>query len=181
MEENQQLNQKDIYVINLDQRRLMTLAGSLLLIIGFSFWFGMLFSAKMKHSSQEHAGTPTFLLDEMQDAESLKQLANDELEYLERNLPSTPPKAKPIQRNQNVESVTKTSGHYTVQVGAYSHEKDAIRVMKKLQNKGIRAQVDRGVLYYFVRAGKANRENSLVSLNQQIDKFLNVQSKIILR
>lgn len=181
MEENQHINQKDIYVINLDQRRLMTLAGSLLLVMGFSFWFGMIFSAKMKHSSQEHAGTPTFLLDEMQDAESLKQLANDELEYLERNLPSPPPQAKPIKRQQNTETAPTGNGHYTVQVGAYSHEKDAIRVMKKLQSKGIRAQVDRGVLYYFVRAGKANRENSLVSLNQKIDKLLNVQSKIIHR
>lgn len=192
LREEQQKQKKEIYRINLDHKRIVTLAGIFLLLMGFSFWLGSAFHSGERQISLDDSATPTFMLDEMQDPNELRMQANEELGYLERNLSKEqeiPVRNDPIQNNTqnfannssaNNSYQTQRSGHYTVQVGAYNHEKDAKRVANELKSKGVhQARVDRGVLYYFVRAGKATRENSLVSLHQKIDKLLNVKSKII--
>lgn len=205
---------KEVYVVNLDHRRIFLLSGSFLLLLGVAFWLGSSLNTSNRYQAIQEQETQTFSLDTIEDSEALRRRAQEELTRLE-NPPSVqgqqtenvfnasiPVREDPVvsdnvsSRSTSSHSYTnkkqtrisvssshsQTDGFYTVQVAAYKHEKDARRVARDLQTKGIaKVRVDRGILYYYVRAGKAVRENSLVSLNQKIEKILDVKSKIIFK
>lgn len=74
------------------------------------------------------------------------------------------PATKTVQRSSNISS----SAKYTIQVGAFVHEKDAIRLKNKLQKADIEARVERGIRFWFVRSGRSSDKSSLEAARQKI-------------
>jgi cell division septation protein DedD len=89
---------------------------------------------------------------------------------------SVKPLAKSVSKSSNTE---KEGIFYTVQVGAFAHEKDANELVKDLKKKGVDARVDKGTLYYFVRTGKASRKEALEPVYQKLTKKIKLNAIII--
>jgi len=93
-----------------------------------------------------------------------KKSKNLNASHLPENKISKPSKKsnKFLTENRSIEK------YYTLQLGAYKHEKDAQKFKKRLEALGIESRVDQGILYYFVRSGKSKTEKGL---DPQIQKI----------
>lgn len=69
--------------------------------------------------------------------------------------------------------------YYTIQVGAYSHEKDAKAIAEKIRKKGIDARVEKGKMYYFVRVGKSEKKDALEPVYQKLMDNLQIKAFIV--
>jgi len=77
--------------------------------------------------------------------------------------------SKPVKKSKKISTENiAVEKYYTLQLGAYKHEKDAQKFKKRLEALGIESRVDQGILYYFVRSGKSKTEKGLDSHIQKI-------------
>lgn len=77
------------------------------------------------------------------------------------------------------ENATRPIVGYTVQVAAFKHEKDALRLKSDLKKKGISARVEKGIRYYFVRTGKASSRKGLSSLARKVKSKTGIQTMVV--
>ena len=89
---------------------------------------------------------------------------------------SLPLASKQTKSNLNT---SKSGLSYTIQLGAYARENDAIKLVKELNAKKIKARVDKGVRFYFVRAGDAPSKESLSNMINEIKTKSNLNGIII--
>ena len=87
-----------------------------------------------------------------------------------RSLPS------PGSKKQKVSS---QKAFYTIQVGAFRHEKDAKALVSRLKKQNLKSYIDRGVKYYYVRMGKANSKERLLSQKSRVERAVNVKTLIL--
>ena len=88
----------------------------------------------------------------------------------------------PLSNRSSSRSKKKSSprkSFYTIQVGAFHHEKDAKSLVSRLKKKDIKAYIRKGVKYYYVRAGKANSKEKLFTRQTQIEQEANVKTLIL--
>lgn len=90
------------------------------------------------------------------------------------------PVSKPVVKANNKVVKPKTitakrSGKYTIQVAAFSKEKDANSLRSKMKKKGISARVDRGTRFYYVRSGLAKNRQVLKKNLDKIIKLFRVK------
>lgn len=69
--------------------------------------------------------------------------------------------------------------YYTIQIGAFRHEKDALALKNKLIDKGVSARVDGGKSYFFVRYGKSSDRERMVSLLKKIEPKLGLKAIVV--
>lgn len=87
--------------------------------------------------------------------------------------------------SSSAKPVTKTTSNqksYSVQLGAYVHEKDAISFRKKLLKEGLKeARVDRGIRFYYVRAGRFHNKSDVEQLYKKIHDTMKLEAIVVLR
>ncbi len=71
--------------------------------------------------------------------------------------------------------------YYSIQAGAYVHEKDAIRFQRELKKKGYDARVDRGIRFYYVRIGRSQNKEALEAMNKKIQDTMKLESILVQR
>ncbi|GEM_PF-2263791 len=85
----------------------------------------------------------------------------------------------PVKNKKRSTSVSEAANkQYFLQVAAYVHEKDALKLKAKLKKNGIKTMVVRGSRFWFVRSEKANEKNSLLSMQGKLEK-MNFQPVIL--
>ena len=74
------------------------------------------------------------------------------------------------------------AGHFSIQVAAFSKEKDASSLVRRMKADGFHdVRVDRGIRYYYVRTGRSRNKKMLAAKNERIKKLLNVKTLIVKR
>lgn len=209
-------NIKKIYVVNLDNKRIILLMGSFILLISLSFLIGLKSDFKNKHiiipaseSMGESLNSDTNQV--LASANASKEnnvlvLPEEDTRIFEKHESQTrddsflgdPPErsvikkmALPPQKNTVVKervkkensetTLEKLEKYYTIQIGAYVHEKDAISYQARLKKKDIESRIDHGKMYYFVRAGKSADKESLQPLLKKINNTLKLQAIVVQR
>lgn len=86
---------------------------------------------------------------------------------------------KQMQSKKTIENNAKSSQKmYSLQIGAFVHEKDAKILQKKLSKKSISTRIDRGIRFWFVRAMKVPHQKELKDLENKLTK-MNFQPIIV--
>lgn len=168
---------RKVYVINLDKPRIFLVLGFFFLLMGLAILAGYSLSPI---KNQEIPATAIPIVKEADEA-ILKEKIPTEQGFL---LPPEKPDLKennldiytedpfikpPPSRKKKMDfSVSEKEPFYTIQVGAFMHEKDALQLKELLKKKGIEARVDRGSRYWFVRVGKSNHRDKLQNLAQKL-------------
>ena len=211
---------KQIYVINLNQKRIFLVVGVFLIILGTSLWSGIKigrsyninfekddqFNVSDNAIRQKPLGIDDPLGSDyipVQNPENndllsgmerqgkiarpippihLPRLASkDRLDIktrdpMARKAPARTPSLS-VSKKQKLSSNKKAS--YTIQVGAFRHEKDAKSLVSRLKKKKIKSYIDRGVKYYYVRTGKASSKERLLAQKSRLDRAVNVKTLIL--
>ncbi len=81
-------------------------------------------------------------------------------------------------KKRNPSGPAAANKQYFLQVAAYVHEKDALKLKDKLKKNGIKTMVVRGSRFWFVRSEKVNEKNSLLSMQSKLEK-MNFQPVIL--
>jgi len=204
-------NMKKVYVINLDKKRILILVGAILSVVGTAFYAGSMqknsgYTAYEDFNSIMESGkSNNNLVSNSGELTPLEPIP--ELEIQSSNIPSNKPVLRTeedpflnaparrvtqqttISTSQNdtaslkpIKEITNSTGkYYTIQLGAYKRETDAIRYVNELGKKGIQARVDRGVMFYFVRAGKFKDKSDLEPLYKKIHDSLKLEAIVVYR
>lgn len=188
---------KRIYVLNLDSRRIIMLAGGLFILLGFFLFIGVQIGSndEVIHASEggseqstesetvsaNTAGRSVIDLNESESALPVKE-ADDMLPALDRKLgldggeKSIPVQSDPMSSgSQQKETASEQSkgGFYTIQIAALKSEKDAIKEKERFEKRGLNARVERGVRFWLVRAGKAQTRSGIEAALQKVKKIKN--------
>ncbi|MDH4200925.1 MAG: SPOR domain-containing protein [Spirochaetia bacterium] len=90
---------------------------------------------------------------------------------------------KNVNREDKIEkeevSSQKSEKYFSVQIGAFVHEKDANSLKARLIEKKMDARVEKGSQYYYVRAGKAKNKKNLDTMIKKIHDRLNIQAIVV--
>ncbi|MDH5720578.1 MAG: SPOR domain-containing protein [Spirochaetia bacterium] len=71
--------------------------------------------------------------------------------------------------------------HFSLQLGAFSKESEAVVFQKELKQKGVATRIDKGSKYYFIRTGKTASKNELNYLYNKIKNELKINVMFIKR
>lgn len=116
-------------------------------------------------------------LDEVVNPEEIhppqKSLPKIERSAIKKNTIKKEQKNVPAKENAHV-----INKYYTLQIAAFIHEKDAVRLKKKLKKESIQSRVDRGIRYWFVRSMKTENKSELQDVKNRLVK-MNFQPIII--
>ncbi len=198
---------KYLYVVNLNSKRLFTLSVILFVLLGTTLWIGIKIGGMNSLSAAEHKGAIekemqrdiSLLFSRKKPDEPLKNKKLSENRYSRavppldlkefslRNKNKILIKPDPLARRYNnptksiVPSSRSAEYYYTVQLGAFVHEKDAKRLLKDIMKKRLNARIDKGIRYYFVRAGKSKNKQKMELLSQKIRNKFTKQEALVLR
>jgi len=186
---DEQESMKSMYVLNLDNQRIIIVLGVVLMLCAGSFMLGMKY-----HSSIDKANAEGLALEDILKKEQVatpqieakpKALTEDEVisreiskfkeQDLITSLPETttavirtqdrfisgPPKKRGTHKKLIVRRQRPANVVYTIQIAAFARQQDARKLLGELKAKGISARIDRGKRFFFVRSGKASRKASL--------------------
>ena len=241
MNEQEQTQTRNIYVVNLDRRRMAILGGCLLMICALFFYLGGRWNRTHTDSEEISSGQepipsaslaaaeeinpaqnpalgksdpaparetgnaknrpqqkstdilpPLSTLAEKRDAAQINDtevpLAKDPMMARpdSSQVQGPPRKAKTGKTVQNHNHKRKSGeishsnqAYFTVQVAAFGREKDARLLLKKLTGAGLKARIDKGRKFYFVRAGKSSRRDELEGLAKTIAKKVSVKPIVV--
>ncbi|MCS6985509.1 MAG: SPOR domain-containing protein [Leptospiraceae bacterium] len=172
---------RKVYVIHLDRSRIFLLSGIFLLVLSLALFVGYTFASREPNSFEKEIPIVSEKTQSLSRAASPQDmvlpsvdqpLVQEEAKPQEINLHLedpfiTPPPSRQRQSEKKIDqSITK----YTIQVGAFLHEKDALKLKTKLLEQGFAARVERGRLYWFVRVGSATSKEKLQTLAEKLRK-----------
>jgi len=196
-------NVKKVYVVNLDSTRILILTGVLFSMVGTAFLFGLRFqdftlangsfALEPTHDISDRSADSKFeneqnLSNLPPEDRELFQNPHGEVIYTEdpfmegpdhktsSNISRTTPRVVTEKR-----STTSGDGprYYTIQLAAFKHERDALSYKKELKEKGLETRIDRGILYYFVRIGKEQKEEKLDPMLRKIRDTLKLEAIVV--
>lgn len=193
---------RQIYVLNLDHKRLMVVIGIILALLGSAILAGMHLGSERKiknegignlsipttnslaNNSNQQSSIDEIVRNAEPDSGVIVKLNEDPmLPELERK--SGIVNAKPKEKNNDKLKMVndpfirlpppkssrlpvKKSGNYSIQVAAFTHEKQAIKLVKDMRKKNLSARVVRGSRYWLVKSGFSSSRNGLKSQAKKI-------------
>ena len=202
------MNMKELYVINLNMKRVLLLSGIFFILLGTILWLGLSIGNTRSNSFAYQDNFASIAKEMGISDKELKGLnlseASPHLESLPLQMESK--KVAPIQNlikpqkdtafdlsirdHDPLSSVkqkeikqpsNKTKDKvFSIQVAAFKKEKHAIVLLKQMQAAGFsNARIDRGIRYYYVRMGHSFNKQNLASKNAQVKKLFNIKTLII--
>lgn len=190
---------KKLYVINLDNTRIMILI-LLLTALGAALFAGGLYSGKSQgltfgggnypHNSYQKSASPAGQSNSTpQKGQNDLELPGEDIKLFSETVESgkvtfhsDPFLNKDSKKSASTATMSRTAPmgkYYSIQAAAYVHEKDAIRFSKELKAKGFEARVDRGIRFYFVRIGRAQNKQELELTNKKIQDTMKLESILV--
>ena len=209
---------KEIYVINLNKKRISLLLGVFLVMLGSTLWLGLKIG---RTDLRETAHSNELLALSESEKQNARERGDDRLSLFDSSLESIVPNSAsgkqnedlilksgkvpplhesaiapkdmeaipvknydPLRRAQKKKTARRPTksqaGHFSIQVAAFSREKDASSLVKRMKAEGFHdVRVDRGIRYYYVRSGRSRNKNMLSGKNERIKKLLNVKTLIV--
>lgn len=211
-------NIKKVYVINLDNKRVILLTGLFFFLFSISFLAGFKWDENnvqnlknvqnventaismngVKDIEENHllasgnAGQEKNILvlpeEDNRIFSQKKKITTDDPFIIEPPAHSTD-KKEPVQSSakKTSEEVSKKEmiasktleKYYTIQIAAFTHEKDAISYQDQIKKKNIDSRIDKSSKYYYVRSGKSKDKAQLQSLLKKINNVLNLQAIVV--
>ncbi len=196
---------KYVYIVHLTRRRIVALAGGMLLFIGTTLWSALYIQDSSDHSNMQVVTQNPFkyppkinvIQPSPEHFTPAKKQNNDVLIDVltplnRQSIPVTKKwkalaiKKDPIaqftkiQPKQNIKAPkVKKRLFFTIQIASFKHETEALRLQKQLVQKNFDARVEQGVRFFHVRIGIGDNKKSLEALNKRIRKHTNLESFVL--